>query len=107
MIRKKRRRGDWEEKQGNYFLLKPIRDNIPPGFPRTLDLPPLHAQESSGSRLYSRWHLEACSVANIPRGVMGTTVNPDRCRIRVDGQIQFEYGAVRIWEFLNPEKRSC
>ena len=35
------------------FLLKPIRDNLAPGFPRTLDLSPLHAQKSSGSRLTS------------------------------------------------------
>ena len=63
--------------------------------------------DALGTRLYSRWHLKACSVANILRGVMGTRVNPDRCRIRVDGQIQFEYGAVWTWEFLNPEKRSC
>ena len=31
---------------------------------------------------------DACSVANIPRGVLG---NPDTCRIRVDGQIRFAY----------------
>ena len=36
---------------------------------------------------------DACSVANIPRGVLGTRVNPDTCRISVDGQIRF---AVRI-----------
>ena len=35
------------------FLLKPIRDNLDPGFPRALDLSPLHAQKSSGSRLTS------------------------------------------------------
>ena len=35
------------------FLLKPIRDNLAPGFPRALDLSPLHAQKSSGSRLTS------------------------------------------------------
>ena len=35
------------------FLLKPIRDNLAPGFPRApyLSLSPLHAQKSSGSRL--------------------------------------------------------
>ena len=27
-----------------------------------------------------------CSVANISRGVLGTRVNPDTCRIRVDVQ---------------------
>ena len=35
---------------------------------------------------------DACSVANIPRGVVGTWVNPDACRIRLDEQIRFEYG---------------
>ena len=34
---------------------------------------------------------DACSVANIPRGVLGTRVNPDTCRICVDGQIRFAY----------------
>ena len=33
------------------FLLKPIRDNLAPGFPRALDLSPVHAQKSSGLRL--------------------------------------------------------
>ena len=35
------------------FLLKPIRENLAPGFPRALylSLSPLHAQKSSGSRL--------------------------------------------------------
>ena len=36
--------------------------------------------------------LDACSVANISRGVLTTRVNPDTRRIRVDGQIRFEYG---------------
>ena len=31
----------------------------------------------------------ACSVANIPRGVLGTGVNLDTCRIGVDRQIRF------------------
>ena len=31
---------------------------------------------------------DACSVANTPRGVLGTRVNPDKCLIRVDGQIR-------------------
>ena len=53
-------------------------------------------------RKYCIWdgNLDACSVANIPRGVLGTRVNPDTCRIRVDGQIRFEYGYVRTWKFL-------
>ena len=33
------------------FFLKPVRDNLAPGFPRALDLSLLHAQKSSGSRL--------------------------------------------------------
>ena len=43
----------------------------------------------SSSVLY-REYLDACSVANIPRGVLGARVNPDTCPIRVDGQIRFE-----------------
>ena len=43
---------EWTNQKHFYcFLLKPIRDNLPPGFPRALDLSPLHAQKSSGSRL--------------------------------------------------------
>ena len=38
----------------SWLLLKPIRDNLAPGFPRALDLSPLHAQKSSGSRLFYR-----------------------------------------------------
>ena len=49
-------------------------------------------------------YLDACSVANIPRGVLGARVYPDTCRIRVEGQIRFEYGYVWTWKFLNPEK---
>ena len=42
----------WTNQKHFYcFLLKPIRDNLAPGFPRALDLSPLHAQKSSGSRL--------------------------------------------------------
>ena len=51
--------------------------------------------------------LDACSVANIPGGVLRTPVNPDTCRIRVDGQIRFASGYVRTWKFLNPERKSC
>ena len=43
---------EWTNQKHFYcFLLKPIRDNLAPGFPRALDLSPLHAQKSSGSRL--------------------------------------------------------
>ena len=42
----------WTNQKHFYcFLLKPIRDNLAIGFSRALDLSPLHAQKSSGSRL--------------------------------------------------------
>ena len=50
-------------------------------------------------------NLDACSVANIPRGVQGTRMNPDACRLRVHGQIRFEYGYVWTWKFLNPKEK--
>ena len=44
---------EWTNQKHFYcFLRKPIRDNLAPGFPRALDLSPLHAQKSSGSRLH-------------------------------------------------------
>ena len=43
---------EWINQKHFYrFLLKPIRDNLAPGFPRALHLTPLHAQTTSGSRL--------------------------------------------------------
>ena len=50
----------------------------------------------SRARCKFRALYDACSVANIPRGVLGTRVNPDTCRISVDGQIRFESGYVGI-----------
>ena len=50
---------------------------------------------------------DACSVANIPRRVLGTRVNPHTCWIRVEGQIRFESGYVWTWKFFNPEGKSC
>ena len=50
----------------------------------------------SRARCKFRALYDACSVANIPRGVLGTIVNPDTCRISVDGQIRFESGYVGI-----------
>ena len=41
-----------------------------------------------------------------PRGVLGTRMNPDTCRIRVDGQIRFENGYVWMWKFKNAEKKA-
>ena len=49
-------------------------------------------------------NLDACSVANIPKGVLATRVNPDTRQIRVDGQIRFEYGYVWTWKCFNPER---
>ena len=46
---------EWTNQKHLYcFSLKPIRDNLGPGFPRALDLSPRHVQKSSGSRLGSR-----------------------------------------------------
>ena len=43
---------EWTNQKHFYcFLLKPIRGNLAPGFPRALDLSPLQAQKSSRSRL--------------------------------------------------------
>ena len=43
---------EWTNQKHFYcFFLKPVRDNLAPGFPRALDLSLLHAQKSSGSRL--------------------------------------------------------
>ena len=36
---------------------------------------------------------------------MGTRVNPDTCRIRVDGEIRFENGYVKTWKFLNRKEK--
>ena len=33
-------------------------------------------------------------------------MNPDTCRIRVDGQIRFENGYVWMWKFKNAEKKA-
>ena len=54
----------------------------------------------------SRWlpFCDACSVANIPRGVLGIRVNLVTCRISVDGQIRFDYG---LLVDVNPERKSC
>ena len=41
-------------------------------------------------------NLDACSVANIPRGILGTRENPDTCRIHVDEQVLFQYGYVCV-----------
>ena len=36
-----------------------------------------------------------------------TRVTPVTCRMRVDGQIRFEYEYVWTWKFLNSERKSC
>ena len=54
---------------------------------------------------------DACAVANIPSGVLGTKVNPDTCRISLDGHsIRFEYAGnvdvdVEIFESEKKEFR--
>ena len=45
---------------------------------------------------------DACSIANVSTGVLCTRVNPETCRIRVDGRIRFQ-----TWKFLNPEGKCC
>ena len=50
---------------------------------------------------------EACSIANISRGVLGTRVSPDTGRIRVDGQIRFQCGYAWTRKFFNLERNSC
>ena len=40
------------------------------------------------------------------REALGTRVNPDTCRIRVDGQIRFECEHLWMWKFFNPERKS-
>ena len=32
-------------------------------------------------------------------------MNLDTCRLRVDGQIRFEFRYVWTWKFLNPERK--
>ena len=64
----------------------------------------LSGDVTRSSPVLYREYLDACSVANIPRGVLGARVYPDTCRIRVEGQIWFEYGYVWTWKFVNPEK---
>ena len=54
---------EWTNQKHFYcFLLKPIRDNLAPGFPRALYLSPLHAPKSSGWRL-------SCTEKNIAHDV--------------------------------------
>ena len=51
-------------------------------------------------------NLDACSVDNIPRRVLGTRVNLDT-GVGVDGQIRFESGYVWTSKILNPERKIC
>ena len=48
---------------------------------------------------------DACSVASIPRGVLGTRLNLDTCQILVDGQIRFEYRYVFHVEIFESRKK--
>ena len=68
---------------------------------QTRTSPVLYRERQSKIRAF----YDACSVANIPRGVLDTRVNPDTCRIRVEGQIRFEYGYAWTWKFLKPERK--
>ena len=55
-------------------LLMTKQTNLPPNLHITLDALPC-----------------TCSTYNIHRGVLGTTVNPETCWIRVEGRIRFVY----------------
>ena len=59
------------------------------------------------SRRKFRALYDTCSVANIPKGVLGSRMNSVTCRIRVDRQIRFEQGYVWTWKFLNPQRNIC
>ena len=60
---------EWTNQKHFYcFLLKPIRDNLAPGFPRALYLSPLHAPKSSGWRL-------SCTEKNIAHDVQCWKIN--------------------------------
>ena len=51
--------------------------------------------------------IRSIPVANIPRGILSTRVTLVTCRMRVDGQIRFEYEYVWTWKFLNSERSRC
>ena len=68
-----------------FFFLKPVRDNLAPGFLRALNLSPVHAQISSGSRL-------SCTEKNIAH---------DR-RIMLKKKIIHRYMSAK--KFLTPER---
>ena len=34
-------------------------------------------------------------------------LNPDTCRIRVEGQIRVQYGYVWTWKFFNQQRKIC
>ena len=58
------------QKHFNCFLLKPVRNNLAPGFLRGRDLSPLHAQKSSGSRLQRGLILRSDTPLNKPCDVI-------------------------------------
>ena len=89
--------------ESGYFFIRWLNKIEPSSLPWTL-----HSRWQPCSQVPSLTCLyDACSVANIPRGVMGTRVNPDKCRIRVDGQIRFAYWYVWTWKFLSLKRKSC
>ena len=58
----------------------------------------------SRARCNFRALYDACSVANIPRGVLGTRVNPDTCRISVEGKFDLNpdtWAYDKIWTGLD------
>ena len=88
----------------NVSLLKPIRDNLA-GFPRALDLSPLHAQKSSGSRLVSRplifWFSRALAFRSFyyPWGKMGWSMVFDVMRM-ISTQIRWKdpcWSLSKLW----------
>ena len=64
---------------------------------QTRTSPVLYRERQSKIRAF----YDACSVANILRGVLDTRVN----RIRVEGQIRFEYGYAWTWKCLKLERK--
>ena len=58
---------------------------------QTRTSPVLYRERQSKIRAF----YDACSVANIPRGVLDTRVNPDTCQPRPQGLLASQYGGGR------------
>ena len=90
---------EWTNQKHFYcVLLKPIRDNLPPGFPRALDLSPLHAQKSSGSRLgFSQVLLREWPT----KGVLGnSTCHQLPSREKLFSPLEWNYVTIESLHFL-------